>query len=481
MYKNIDFSNLKTVNYGNGKRIDWKNSVGMTIPFTYSSINGELKIIEYQQGNYVIIEFMGKRKRLRTSKITNFKFKELFYKKERRLQNIDFSEIQKKYNRYDWKNSKGSRIYFDFYGIQGELLIEDYIVINGMGYLIVKYKNNNYKIRNINLLNGKIASIIGYGKFNYNIGDRISDNRKDITIIDCKKGTTLNSKIVRKRYKYHCNICNNEDWIDESSLGISTIICNNCTSKIAIPGKNDIATEAPWMTKFFSKKDKHLIYECRKNSNKKIYPVCPNCKEIRKIPMAIGTIYSRKSISCPNCSDYISYPEKFVSELFRQLNVKLVLHLSSKNLSWGKNFIYDFYDENRKVIIEVNGMHHYEEVRHYNRSLKEVIRSDNDKYELALKKGINCNNYIVLDCRYSKLNYIKQSILNNEKLRNIYSFKEEDIDWEKCELNTSNSFYFEIYKYKLSHPNCTYYELGKIFNVNRCTVGKAINKYRSLK
>ena len=48
--------------------------------------------------------------------------------------------------------------------------------------------------------------------------------------------------------------------------------------------------------------------------------------------------------------------------------------------------------------------------------------------ELALRNGID--EYIIIDCRKSNLNWIKNNILDSS-LVNI--FKLDDIDWELCD------------------------------------------------
>ena len=222
------------------------------------------------------------------------------------------------------------------------------------------------------------------------------------------------------------------DWADENAIRSSKKVCRHCTKKVAIKGKDDIATEEPWMIPFFQEKDKHLIYECRRSSNKKIYPICPYCGEKRNISFKISTIYRLHSIGCPKCSDGISYSEKFLLEVFNQMNIQISFHPTVKEIPWSKPHFYDFYDEKRKVIIEVNGIQHYEEVKIFAQSLEEVKRNDKIKKEKAIKNGILKNKYIELDCRYSKKEFLKKSILTNFKFINIYKIKENEIDWEEC-------------------------------------------------
>lgn len=55
---------------------------------------------------------------------------------------------------------------------------------------------------------------------------------------------------------------------------------------------------------------------------------------------------------------------------------------------------------------------------------------------MAVQNGIQY--YVELDCRESKLDWIKKSVMNSI-LPKIFSFKEEDIDWEECDTFASTN------------------------------------------
>lgn len=101
--------------------------------------------------------------------------------------------------------------------------------------------------------------------------------------------------------------------------------------------------------------------------------------EIRNIPFHIRTIYKMHSIGCPKCSDGISYPGKFLIEIFNQMEVDILFRPTIKDISWTKPHFYDFYDPEIKVIVEVNGMQHYEKVKSFAQSLEEVKRNAMNK------------------------------------------------------------------------------------------------------
>lgn len=268
------------------------------------------------------------------------------------------------------------------------------------------------------------------------------------------------------------------DWTDEGAIRSSRKVCRHCTNKVAIKGEDDIATQAPWMICFFQEKDKHLIYECRKTSNREIYPICPYCGEVRNIKFQIATIYKTHSIGCPKCSDGISYPEKFLIEVFNQMKTDILFHPTIKDIPWTKPYVYDFYDPKKNVIIEVNGMQHYRKIKTFAQSLKEVKRNDKMKKEKALRSGIQKNKYIQLDCRYSEKDYIKNSLISNKKINKIYKLNLKNIDWDKCHEQGMMSMYVKIFEYKQKYPQSTNGEIARKFHVNKNTVSKAINKMK---
>lgn len=163
----------------------------------------------------------------------------------------------------------------------------------------------------------------------------------------------------------------------------------------------------------------------------KVKCTCPICgNNDRKI--SISKIYGKRNILCSNCSDGVSYPEKIMFNVLKELNTNFIYQLSKINALWCKNKRYDFYFEldNKKYIIETHGEQHYEEKSNFKQSLKEIQENDKIKKELAIKKGIKEENYITIDCRKSELNWIKNNILNS-KLNNIFDLS--IVDWNKCE------------------------------------------------
>lgn len=206
--------------------------------------------------------------------------------------------------------------------------------------------------------------------------------------------------------------------------------CPICANKKVVRGINDVATTHPHLVKYFAKIED--AYSNTYGSMKKIQAICPEChtkKEIR-----IQDLY-RQGLSCNKCSDGISYPNKFIYELLVQLGVTFN---REEIFDFAKNKRYDFYLPYYKCIIEAHGRQHYDVGFETcgGKTFLEIQKNDEIKSRIANENGIK--HYVVLDCRKSEMNWIKNSIMNSE-LPKLLNFKEEDIDWSKCHDETSSS------------------------------------------
>ena len=89
---------------------------------------------------------------------------------------------------------------------------------------------------------------------------------------------------------------------------------------------------------------------------------------------------------------------------------------------------------------------------------------------------VSVHNYIVIDCRKSELNYIKNSIINNSKLLQVLNTHSKDIDWLECDKFTSKSFMSLVCEYKNNHPELSTRDIGEIFGMARTTIQKYLQK-----
>nr|DAG87200.1 MAG TPA: restriction enzyme [Herelleviridae sp.] len=180
------------------------------------------------------------------------------------------------------------------------------------------------------------------------------------------------------------------------------------------------------------------------SSTKDVEVQCQNCSNKRTIKIRDLIVRHR---CCPICGDGIPYPEKFMYSLLTQLKVKFqtkvtfewakYLNPLDKKVSGNKE--YDFYLPNYNCIIETHGEQHYIDnnwKRYGGRTFAEEQENDLAKEKLARDNKID--NYVVIDCRESNKNWIKQHIMESS-LPHLLCFTEHDIDWGQCNFNGLSS------------------------------------------
>ena len=257
--------------------------------------------------------------------------------------------------------------------------------------------------------------------YKYNVGDIFEVSTGKIMIIKQIRIPSGNSS--KEGYLCKCQKDNHEFNLSRHHLDEGNG-CPVCKNKIIVRHINDIDTTHPHLTKYFA--DINDAYTHSYASNKKVLLKCPNCG-YEKL-MVISSLSSRGHISCDKCSDGFSYPNKFVLNFLTQLNIDFE---SEKVFDWARNKKYDGYITNKSIIIENHGLGHYKNkfVTYNGVELDDIKKNDNFKENVAKKNGIKY--YIKLDCRYSELEYIKNSIMDS-KLPNLLNFSDEDINWLKC-------------------------------------------------
>ena len=218
--------------------------------------------------------------------------------------------------------------------------------------------------------------------------------------------------------------------------GTRSMICNQC---------NSILITHPYFLKFFVNKEDACKYS--HGSAKIILAKCPNCGYEKEIKIHQLTNYG---FGCIKCSDGISYPEKFIYNLLEQIeNLIFKKQLTSTTFEWCSKYRYDFYIEKENCIIEVHGIQHYKDnMINWGILLIETLENDEIKRQLALENKII--NYIVLDCRSSNMEWIRNNVMNSD-LPILLNFKEEDIDWLRCHEYACKS---------LVKPTCILWEGG---------------------
>lgn len=273
-------------------------------------------------------------------------------------------------------------------------------------------------------------------------------------IIDEKLGWII-IKIERIKGKTYVDLIDNEGYKYNNCL-ISDINNNKIPMRYYINNK-------------YTKQNINYYCELNKLPMQLISDYNGNHKKLQWECLDCNNIFERSwcniqsgQISCTYCGDGFSYGNKFVRSLLNQLNEN---YTSEYSPDWG----YIKYDNpklngkkkydnlliDRNEIWEIHGLQHYEEInwsRYGGRTLKEEQENDNIKKELALNNGIN--NYIIIDCRKSESEWIKNSLIYSLKK---HKYDLSKVDWNKCH---------ELGCKSLVKVACNYWDSG-IRNIKR--------------
>ena len=204
--------------------------------------------------------------------------------------------------------------------------------------------------------------------------------------------------------------------------------CPYCCNQKLLVGYNDLWTTHSDIARYLL--DPQDGYRCIYGTKKEYRFKCPECGEVFFKQPSIALSSAGKLIC--KCNDGISYPEKYVTSLFRQLNIEYYTQLSKKTYAWCGDYRYDFYIPANNLICEVHGMQHYKKTDWYV-SLEYVQLRDAEKEKIALS---HIDKYVVIDARFSNPEYIKNSI-EHTILAEIYDLS--NIDWEKCSRDANSS------------------------------------------
>jgi AraC-like DNA-binding protein len=380
-----------------------------------------------------------------------------------------------KNNGINWIDSVGQTIHFIFDEIEGDFKILKYEKTKG-GILTIEYNNKEYKVNTINLKNSQIQTILfNRNEYKYKVGEIIGTKTGNkIKILEQIRLPNL-KKYTQKGYEYECLNCGNIDTIPENTLYNKKVGCNVCCpnpTKVLI-GYNDIATTDEWMIEWLA--DKEDAYKYTANSNKSIWFKCKDCGTKKKFQLCNFNI---DYFPCPKCGDSYSYPNKFAFNLLEQLSMDFTNEYSPE---WIGKKRYDFYFElnNKQYILEMDGG-----IGHGNRdnnmsgqTKEESKKIDEYKDEMAKQHGIKV---IRIDCNYdtlgNRLEYIKQNILDNEKLNELFDL--ENIDWNKIEEYALSSLVKQVSD--LWNSGLSIDEIADIVKMSISTVRKYLIKANEL-
>ena len=280
-------------------------------------------------------------------------------------------------------------------------------------------------------------------KWKYNIGDIINGHLHDIQVIDreIRKRIKKTKKTKRgydilneKWYRCKCLDCGfDEIWIREDRPE-KWIGCQACSGQVVVKGYNDLATTHPNVLNVLTNPEE--AYEHTVGEHAWLNTTCPICGYVKDV--YISNIAAGKYV-CDNCSDGISYPEKFMFKFLQLLGEKFIYQYRKIHAEWCNKYMYDFYLVQKDAILEVHGLQHYKQTTWYN--YESITKNDINKKALA---SDYVSNYIIIDARYSDKDYIRNSI--GKSVLNDW-FDLSCIDWDICDEYATKSYVLQAINY----------------------------------
>lgn len=240
--------------------------------------------------------------------------------------------------------------------------------------------------------------------------------------------------------------------------------CPYCSNQKVLVGFNDMWTTNPELASLLA--DPEDGYRYMQGSNKKLDWKCISCESIIR-KKSISKAKDR-GLSCTVCSDNISYPEKVMFSFLTDLGLNFE---TQKTFEWAKDKRYDFYIPSLEIIIETHGIQHSEETfsRMNGRTLKEEQENDRLKERLAMENGIK--KYIVIDCKFSDIEYIRNSISNSE-LNDILNLS--DVNWTSINTASQKSHVLEVWK--LFNSGLSIKDISNKINIKEITIVSYLKK-----
>lgn len=290
-----------------------------------------------------------------------------------------------------------------------EFTVKPYLLLKGNG---CKYCRNEKISNSLKRSKEQYEKVLLVQKLNFKcIGDYLGAN--SLTLHEC--GTC----------GYEWNVT------PQHLLNYDKQGCPCCNKSKLVEGKNDLWTTHPDIASQL--KYVNFGYEITSKCDNYHVFICPVCKSetLSRVNRWVNGI-----TRCKYCNDKISYPEKFMLCLLRQTlgdDFKF-----QKTFDWSNNKRYDFvlFDDN--IIIETHGRQHYEEVDFCGNKARTLVEEQiNDTYKKRLAHANNINKYIIINCRISNVDWIKNSILDGE-LAKILDLS--NVDWSECDNFAKSSF-----------------------------------------
>lgn len=226
--------------------------------------------------------------------------------------------------------------------------------------------------------------------------------------------------------KFQCNNCKYIFSKTPNNMFYRNVLCPACnkTSAKCIEGINDLWTTRPDIAKLL--KDPKIGYKYKEYSDIVTDFICPSCG--KSLTKTIHEV-SDGGLHCNYCSDGLSYPNRFMSNLLNKLDIDFIPEYIIKPYSYRYDFMFIY--NKIKYLIEMDGYFGHGCMNTHNKTISEQIDIDKNKDKIAKENGFIL---IRIDCKYTnieyrnRMNYIINSI-KDSMLNDLFDLN--DIDYEE--------------------------------------------------
>ena len=236
--------------------------------------------------------------------------------------------------------------------------------------------------------------------------------------------------------------------------------CGYCASQ-KIHYKDSLAYNYPQVAKMIAIPENDLtFYSCYSiacKSDRRFYFKCDKCGTISNKKCKVNNIINY-GFSCKYCSDGISIPNKFMSNLLKQLSINFIAEYSP--YYFRSNQSVDFLLTDYNIIIEMDGSYgnHTREYDYW----RDFLNMKYGGYKTIRIKLVDEKIYN----NHKTFTYIISEILNSE-LSNLFNLNNINwnLIWEQCQKSKCVEAW-ELWNNGLHDTT----KIGKILNINRGTV-----------
>jgi very-short-patch-repair endonuclease len=237
-----------------------------------------------------------------------------------------------------------------------------------------------------------------------------------------EKNNNINPRKIfknsKKKYYFKCKKCNHSFDISLNNLNIGKQWCSYCSNKKLC---NDINCNICF-DKSFASHSKVKYWNHNKNNNinprnvfknsaNKYYFECNECDT--------DFIIALKEVNKGSWCSLCKYKtEKIIYDflLINSFNVKKEATFNwCKNVDTNKNYKFDFYIEEYKLIIELDGIQHFQNIKHWKNDYIKNQKDDKFKIKCAIDNGFSVIRILQEDVFYNKYEWKKELLVNIKK------------------------------------------------------------------